>query len=73
MEKEKITITIENLDDMHSVLRSLELLFQKIVLYYSDKDINKLVAFVVSCSVWFGKMLTILGYDEDDFKGQNEK
>jgi hypothetical protein len=66
--KEKITITIENLDDMPSVLRSVELLFQKLVDYYTEKDIRNLYTLVLSCSVWFGKILHILGYTEDDFK-----
>ena len=65
--KEKIQITIENLDDIQNVLKSLELLFQKLIIYYSDKDEEKVNILVLSCSVWFGKMMRILGYDENDF------
>ena len=66
--KEKIQITIKDLDDMQNVLRSLELLFKKLILYYADKDVNKLTALVMSCSVYFGQILRKLGYSEDDFK-----
>jgi hypothetical protein len=66
--KEKIQITIDNLDDIQSVLRSIELLFQKLIYYYGDNDVKKLYTLVLSCSVWFGKVLRILGYTEEDFK-----
>ena len=70
--KQKIQITIDNLDDMQSVLRSIELLFQKLIDYYAEHDLKKLITLVLSCSVWFGKVLQILGYSEDDFGEKNE-
>jgi hypothetical protein len=65
---EKVTITIHNLDDVQGVLKSLELLFQKLIYYYAEKDLNNLKILVLSCSVWFGMVLQKLGYSEDDFK-----
>jgi hypothetical protein len=67
--KEKINITIENIDDLQSVLKSLELLFEKLILYYSDTDLQKLSNLILSCSVYFGRVLRLLGYTEEDFKG----
>jgi hypothetical protein len=67
-EKEKVTITIENLDNIEDVLKSLELLFAKLIGYYSDKDLHNLNILVLSCSVYFGKILRMLGYNEEDFK-----
>jgi len=66
--KEKIQITIENLDDLQGVLKSIELLFQKLIYYYAEHDLKSLNTLVLSCSVWFGKVLRMLGYTEDDFK-----
>lgn len=65
---EKIQITIQNLDDMKNVLTSLELLFSKLIYYYLNKDINKLSIFVLSCSVYFGRILQILGWNNKDFE-----
>jgi hypothetical protein len=70
--KEKIQITIDNLDDVQSVLRSIELLFQKIIYYYGEHDLHKLNILVLSVSSWFGQILKMLGYTEDDFRGQDE-
>jgi hypothetical protein len=71
--KEKIQITIENLDDMPSVLKSIELLFQKLIDYYNRVDVKNLNILILSMSVWFGKILRIMGYDENDFKGENNE
>jgi hypothetical protein len=68
--KEKITITIEDLDNMPSVLRSLELLFQKLIYYYSDKDVGELNILILSISSYFGQLLKWLGYNEDDFRSE---
>jgi len=70
--KEKIQITIDNLDDMENVLQSLELLFSKLILYYGNKDVSNLNILVLSISSYFGKILKMLGYTEDDFRGINE-
>jgi len=67
--KEKISITIDNLDDMENVLKSLELLFSKLILYYGNKDVSNLNVLVLSISSYFGKILKMLGYTEDDFMG----
>lgn len=67
-EKERITITIENLDDLKSVLGSIDLLFRKIIFYYSDKNFNNLVLFIISCAVWFGELMTKLGINADNYK-----
>jgi hypothetical protein len=66
--KEKIQITLDNLDDVNSVLRSIELLFQKLIMYYAEHDLKSLNTLVLSCGVWFGKVLRMLGYDEKDFE-----
>jgi hypothetical protein len=66
--KERITITIKDLDDIQNVLKSLELLFTKLIYYYEEKDMNKLITLVLSCSVWFGKILQILGINKDNLK-----
>ena len=63
--KEKIQITLKNLDDIHNVLKNIELLFQKLMFYYADKDIEKLHTLIVSISVWFGNILRALGYDNE--------
>lgn len=68
--KEKISIIIEDLDNVYSVLMSLELLFQKLIYYYMEKDVNKLNIFALSISVYFGQILKMLGYSVDDFKGE---
>jgi hypothetical protein len=65
---EKVTITIHNLDDVREVLKSLELLFQKLVYYYAEKDLNNLRIVVLSCAVWFGMVCQKLGYDEGDIE-----
>jgi hypothetical protein len=70
--KEKLTITIRDLDDMENVLKSLELLFSKLIMYYGNKDISNLNVLVLSISSYFGKILKMLGYTEDDFRGINE-
>ena len=70
--KEKIQITIDNLDDMENVLQSLELLFSKLILYYGNKDVSNLNVLVLSISSYFGKILKMLGYTEDDFRGLDE-
>ena len=70
--KEKISITIDNLDDMENVLQSLELLFSKLILYYGNKDVSNLNVLVLSISSYFGKILKMLGYTEDDFRGIDE-
>jgi len=70
--KEKLSITIGNLDDMENVLKSLELLFSKLILYYGNKDLKNLNVLVLSISSYFGKILKMLGYTEDDFRGIDE-
>ena len=64
--KEKITLTIHDLDDIRGVLKSLELLFQKLVYYYAERDLNNLRIFIMSCAVWFGMVCRKLGYSEED-------
>ena len=65
-EKERITITIEDLDNIQKVLESLQLLFSKLVIYYSKKDESKLMTLVINCGAYFGKLLVMLGYNEDE-------
>jgi len=67
--KDSINIIIEDLDNLPSVLKSIELLFSKLIMYYGEKDLHKLNTLVLSISVYFGKLLTLLGYDEEDLKG----
>jgi hypothetical protein len=67
--KEKIAITIHNIDDVNSVLRSIELLFQKLINYYAKNNVQNLATLVLSCSIYFGRILRLLGYTEKDFEG----
>lgn len=67
-DKEQIAIIIKDLDDINNVLSSLQLLFEKLILYYGKKDLTKLQTLILSCSVYFGKVLRMLGYTEEDFK-----
>ena len=60
--KEKIQITIDNLDDIQNVLRSIGLLFQKLIYYYAETDLQKLYTLVLNVSVYFGQILNMLGY-----------
>lgn len=66
--KEKVAIVIEDLDDIQKVLASLDLLFQKLIYYYLDKDLSKLKLLIVCVSFYFGELLRMIGYDEDDLK-----
>jgi hypothetical protein len=66
--KEKIQITIENLDDIRSVLKSIELLFTKLIYYYADTNTRNLVIFILNVSVWLGQVMTKLGIDEDNYE-----
>ena len=65
---EKIQITINNLDDVQGVVGSIQLLFQKLIYYYAEKDLQKLNTLILSCVVYFGRMLRILGYGEGDLE-----
>ena len=64
--KEKLAIIIEDLDDIQKVLMSLDLLFQKLIYYYLDKDLNKLRLLVVCVSFYFGELLKMIGYRDDE-------
>jgi hypothetical protein len=66
--KEKIQITIENLDDIRSILKSIELLFTKLIYYYADTNTRNLVIFILSVSVCLGQVMTKLGIDEDNYE-----
>jgi len=66
--KEKIQITIEDLDNIYGVLNSLELLFTKLIYYYAEKDLRNLNVLVLTCSVYFGQIFRMLGFDEDNLK-----
>jgi len=68
--KEKIQITIENVDDIQNVLQSLELLFTKLIYYYAEKDLQKLYTFVLGVSVYFGQILDIMGYRPENNEGE---
>lgn len=69
-EKRSITITIGDLDDLKDVSIALENLFKTILEYYIDKDdeLKSFEWFILSCSVYFGKLLTLMGYDDKDFE-----
>lgn len=67
-EKERIAITIDNLDDLSSVLKSIELLFQKLVNYYQEKDYKKLCILGLSSYLWFKKVVEWIGYTEKDLQ-----
>jgi len=70
-EKRAINITISNLDDFNSVLNALDNLFKSLLLYYVDKGEDKNIEILVlSASVYFGTLMRGLGYDENNFKGE---
>lgn len=71
-EKKSITITITDLDDLDKVWVALDNLFRTIIIYYIDNDFDKLNRLVLSVSVYFGKMLKLLGYTGEDFEDRNE-
>lgn len=68
--KKRINITIEDLDNLKNVSIALENLFKTILEYYIDKndELKSFEWFILSCSVYFGKLLTLMGYDNEDFK-----
>jgi hypothetical protein len=68
IEKRKVSIIIEDLDNISSVAKSLELLFEKLIYYYAEKDVNKLTTLILSCSIYFGQLLTIIGYKPEDIE-----
>lgn len=70
-EKRRVSIIIENLDDTHNVLIALDNLFKTIIEYYIDKEnLNSLAQFILTCSVYFGGLLTTLGYNDNKFEGK---
>jgi hypothetical protein len=70
--KEKIKITLEDLDDIKKVLKSVQLLFQLLIDYYVKTNIKNLKTLIYGCGVYFGKLLTVLGYDETNMEEENE-
>lgn len=68
--KRKLIITFTDLDDIQKVLSSLEKLFKEILLYYEETDTNKLEIMIMSISAYFGQLLRIGGYEEEDFKDE---
>jgi hypothetical protein len=71
-EQEKITITIHNLDDVRSVLKSIELLFQKLFHYYAETNVKNLTILVLSCCVWLESVAQKLGLDDIDYEDFKE-
>ena len=51
--QERINFTLTNLDDVDSTLKQLLVVFEKILYYYTEKDINKFFLFVERCLVYF--------------------
>jgi hypothetical protein len=51
--KEQIIFTITDLNDYNTTLKQLCLLMEKVIYYYSEKDIDKFVHFVESFMVYF--------------------
>lgn len=71
--KRKLIIAIDDLDDLKNVLTALDNLFRTLICYYLDNDIDKLNTLVMTCSIYFGKILGLLGYKSEDFGDQNGK
>jgi hypothetical protein len=67
-EKRKVSITIDDLDDTKIVFEAIDNLFRTLICHYIDTDFDKLNLFVVSMSVYFGKLLGLLGYREEEFE-----
>jgi len=67
-EKRKVSITIDDLDDTKIVFEAIDNLFHTLICHYIDTDFDKLNLFVVSMSVYFGKLLGLLGYREEELK-----
>jgi hypothetical protein len=67
-EKERLTITIQDLDNIENVVGSIELLFSKLISYYADKDLKTLHILALSMGAYFGDLLRTLGYSGENFK-----
>jgi hypothetical protein len=71
-EKREITIKITDLNDVNKVLHALESLFKTLIDYYTEKEeLKSLSYFILACSIYFGNLLTILGFDET-LKGEQK-
>lgn len=66
--KEKLTITIQDLDNVENVGGSIELLFAKLITYYANRDLKTLHILALSMGSYFGDLLRTLGYSGQDFK-----
>ena len=51
--KEQINFTLTNLDDYNLTFRQLLVLFEKLLTYYSETDINKLTNLIDNCGIYF--------------------
>jgi len=58
--QEKINFTITDLNNYELTLKQLCLLIEKILYYYSEKDINKFVHIVESFMVYFYMMYGLI-------------
>jgi hypothetical protein len=68
-ETRRVSIVIEDLGDINKVLVALENLFKTLIDYYIEKeDLTLLASFVLACSSYFGHLLMILGYNEENTK-----
>ena len=51
--EERINFTITDLNNYKLTIEQFTKLFEKVLLYYADKDIDKFENFVNSCMVYF--------------------
>jgi hypothetical protein len=66
--KNKISITLTDIDDVNKVLESLDILFRQILEHYIDKgNMKAFSTFIVTVSVYCGRILRLMGYTEKDF------
>jgi len=66
--KEQLIIKFEDLNDFEKTLTTLCLCCNKIIEYYAKQNDRRLDDFVLEMSAYFGYILQMLGFDEEDFK-----
>jgi len=68
--KKSVSITISDMDNIDSVLNSLDKLLKTIMLHYIDTDKEKFFSFIISVSVCFGEILNFFGVKPEDIDNE---
>ena len=72
-EKKVITVTISDINDEEKVLKALTNLFSEMFTYYINTgQQDKVYAIAMSCGVYFGQLLRMIGVTPEDINGKNE-